>query len=365
MSESNNKSTKKEKKHLIYSIFNPSGNGKGLTPEEARKPRDFKNFFKFFGRNITTIMTLNFLFIFGNFPVFFALIAGAGYFDIVSYAPSSPLFGPVYGALGFTESSPVKSALFGAVCTQTKMSRVTTITVVLYCLTLLLLLTFGPIRTGITCIVRNIVRGEPIFFWSDFKDAIKNNLRQCIIVGAIDLLLSAAIVFDLLFFLANSQAVSFGLMLGASIVIAFVYFIMRFYIYPIMITFDLSIMKIFKNSFILALAGMKRNLPGILGVLVVVMLNWSVLLTYAPIGMLLPIVITFGTCIFIGIYTSYPKIKEVMIDPYYESDSPGARPRKRTATPGAKGNGGENIIADEKVSGSKENHEIEKNGENQ
>lgn len=111
-----------------------------------------------------------------------------------------------------------------------------------------------------------------------------------------------------------------------------------------MITFDLSIIKIFKNSFILALSAMKRNFVGFVGVMAIIIFNWSVLLTYAPFGTLLPIVITCGACIFIEIYTSYPKIKQVMIDPYYESDSPGARPRKRKVDTDAE-NASSNVVS--------------------
>ena len=35
---------------------------------------------------------------------------------------------------------------------------------------------------------------------------------------------------------------------------------------------------------------------------------------------MLPFVLTFATCAYIGVYAAYPKIKEIMIDPYYNEN---------------------------------------------
>ena len=331
MSDKNKNGLQKNNRHFLYNLFNPSGNGKGVTPEEAKMPRNFANFFKFLSRNITNILIVNIMLIFGNFPIFFAIIAGAGYFNIYSYAPSSPLFGPIFGATKFLETSPVKSILSSSFLTQISMSRNTPTTIVLYCLTALVLFTFGPVRSGATAIIRNMVRGEPVFLWDDFKNAFVSNLKQSIITGIIDILLSVAIVFDIMFFMFSGMSLA----LGVLIVLGVIYFIMRSYIYTIMITFDLSIFKIFKNSFILALAGMKRNLPAFLGAAVVVILNFYILLAFAPLGFIMMLVLSFALCMFIGIYGAYPKIKEVMIDPYYESDGPNAKPKKVKKTENA------------------------------
>lgn len=349
MSDNNKNGSKKTHKHFLYNLFNPSGNGKGVSPEEARMPRNFVNFFKFLSRNITNILMVNIMLIFGNFPIFFAIIAGAGYFNIYSYAPSSPLFGPIFGAAKFLEASPAKSVLLGTLLTQISMSRTTPATIVFYCLTALMLFTFGPVRSGATAVMRNMVRGEPVFLWDDFKKSLVSNLKQSIIIGIIDLLLLFALAFDIMFFIVSGMSLA----LGVLIVLAFIYIIMRSYIYTIMITFDLSIFKIFKNSFILALAGMKRNLPAFLGIAAVIVLNVYVVLTFAPLGFIMMLVLTFSLCIFIGIYGAYPKIKEVMIDPYYESDSPNAKPKrvKKSELSESKGENNEssdNIVNEEK-----------------
>ena len=40
---------------------------------------------------------------------------------------------------------------------------------------------------------------------------------------------------------------------------------------------------------------------------------------YMPIGIILPLIITVGLCMFMSVYAAWPKIKEIMIDPYEES----------------------------------------------
>ena len=86
--------------------------------------------------------------------------------------------------------------------------------------------------------------------------------------------------------------------------------------YIILITFDLSIKKILKNSFIFSIIGFKRNIVGFLGILGIVCTNYYIFLVFMPLGTLLPFMITLATCGFVSAYCAYPNIKKIMIDPY-------------------------------------------------
>jgi hypothetical protein len=92
-----------------------------------------------------------------------------------------------------------------------------------------------------------------------------------------------------------------------------------------MITFDLSIFKILKNALIFSLLGFKRNIVAFLAGLAVWVIDYVILMTFLPIGMVLPVIFLVSLTMFMGIYAAYPKIKEIMIDPYYVSDDVGAR----------------------------------------
>lgn len=61
----------KKKKHLLYSLFNPAYDGKGVpkTNFDPDAPRNLSLFFKMFWRNISNLFTLNMYMVLGNFPV--------------------------------------------------------------------------------------------------------------------------------------------------------------------------------------------------------------------------------------------------------------------------------------------------------
>ena len=316
---------KKKKKFTLYRLFNPEGNGKGLTKEEAAQPRTFINFFKFFWRNIGVLFTVNIYLVLGNFPILITMLGLTGNFNGNSTAASSLLFGPLYGTMHFAASGPVTGALYGVHGVQSALSVPSVTTIVLYCLGILVIFTYGVVNVGTAYILRNLVKGEPVFIWDDFWYAIKRNWKQGLILGIIDALLTAMIAFDLVFFFANIGTILSNLLFGVMVLIAVTFITMRFYMYTIMVTFDLSLYKILKNSFIFSILGLKRNAVALLGIAAAVVLNWGLSIAFMPLGIILPFVITFAAIEFMGIYAAYPKIKEIMIDPYYESDRPDAK----------------------------------------
>ena len=109
-----------------------------------------------------------------------------------------------------------------------------------------------------------------------------------------------------------------------NILLAFTYSIMRYYIYLMMVTFDLKIWKLFKNAFIFSILNFKRNILAFSGIALVILLNVYLFLILLPLGLMLPFFLTFSLCAFMGAYAAYPKIKEIMIDPYYKDEKPAA-----------------------------------------
>jgi len=95
---------------------------------------------------------------------------------------------------------------------------------------------------------------------------------------------------------------------------------MRFYVYILMVTFDLSIYKLMKNALIFAILGFKRNILAFIGILLSLVVTYSLCLIFLPLGIILPFIILFGSGAFMAAYAAYPKIKQVMIDPYYPEE---------------------------------------------
>jgi uncharacterized membrane protein YesL len=262
------------------------------------------------------------LLVFSNFPILFALFAVSGNLNTTSYSPVSSLFGPFYGAMKISgETSPLTNALNGVLGIQVEISVPTVATYIFYGIGFLTLFTFGLSMIGSTYIVRNIVKGEPIFFMQDYFYAIKRNWKQALIYGIIDIALLFLIFYDIIFFAANASSYLTSLMFYLAVAIGIIYFVMRYYIYTIMLTFKLSIYKILKNAFIFSLVGFKRNFVGTLGIAVLVFFSYGLLMVFPPLGALLPFIITIAIGQFIAIYTSWPKIYSIMIEPYEEEDN--------------------------------------------
>ena len=310
-----------EKRKKRFSLFRYSLDGKGV-PKDVDEPRNFKFFFKLLWRNLNRLMSVNMVLVLSNFPLFFVLFAVSGNLDTTSYAPVSSVFGPMYGAMKISgDTSPLASAINGVHGLQVEISVPSTATYIFYGIGLLALLTFGLSMVGSTYIVRNIVKGDPVFFMQDYFYAIKKNLKQGLIFGIIDVGLLFLIFYDIIFFAANASTYVTSLMFYFAVAIGIIYFVMRYYIYVMMITFDLNLYKLLKNALIFSIVGFKRNFLGTLGIIALVLFSYGLLMAFPPIGALLPFILTVAVGQFIGIYTSWPKIYSVMIEPYEEEDS--------------------------------------------
>ena len=95
------------------------------------------------------------------------------------------------------------------------------------------------------------------------------------------------------------------------------YFFIRMYMYLMTVTFDMSIFKIIKNSIFFAVLGVKRNIMALMGTVLLLIINFFALRAFFPLGVILPFAIDFGLVQLITVYAAFPKIKEIMIDPYY------------------------------------------------
>ena len=115
----------------------------------------------------------------------------------------------------------------------------------------------GPVTCGFTYVLRNYAREEHAWIFSDFWQHTLSNLKQSIVVFLIDVVAFISIIFAYNFYGLQTNAlyyvryIIFGL--------AFIYTLAHFYIYPLMITFKLSVKNIFRNSFLLAIAKLPLN----------------------------------------------------------------------------------------------------------
>ncbi len=186
------------------------------------------------------------------------------------------------------------------------------------------LVTVGLSNAGLTYITRNFAREKHAFIAGDFFDTIKKNWKQALPTGIINLVVTAILIFDLVFLYFNqagNQILDY-IFLAITLTIALVFTFMKYYIYMIMITFKLNLKQIYKNSAILAFAGMKRNLLIflVLGLFYV----GAILLLLVNLFVAIPVILLCYVLFFPSFrsyliqYNVFPVIKKLMIDPYYK-----------------------------------------------
>ena len=308
------------KKPILSIDYNKPGKG---VKKGSSKLFTFANFFPLLKRKFWEIIKVNFLWIIINFPLLIGLFALSGKFDTSYQSPSDPLYLLLSGAETYSGLNPALAALIGTAGVQAARTSYGLITKILFGAAALTVFTFGPANTGMAYMMRGYTKEEHVDMPGDFFDAIKKNFWQSVFLGFIDVLILVILFYDLTFFIMQSSDFFFSVAFYICLILALIYLMARFYLYPLLVTFKLPNRKILKNAFIFSMVGIKRNLVGLLGAGFVVILNVFMLFTsYTfPIACLLPFLITFALTGFISTYAAWPNIKKIMIDPYY-GDTP-------------------------------------------
>lgn len=198
----------------------------------------------------------------------------------------------------------------------------------MYWLCCLPVVTVGLGDVGLTYITRNFSRQKPVLQKEDFFATIKKNWKQALPVGLINLLVTALLIFGLFFYFQawNSHFVyKVGFVVIGCMFIVFSF--LKYYINFLMVTFDLSIKQLYRNSLLLSSVGLKENLiiSGwlllIYGVLIGLPLVWMVIFENAVLALiciLLYILFVPALQSLIIQFCVFPVVKKHMIDPYYE-----------------------------------------------
>ena len=305
-----------------FRLFDMNRDGKGVYEEEDRTP-NLKFFFKLYFRKFSKIIQLNLLMLFQVMPIVAIILM----FFMGNKTPTATnvAFAPLYG-IDSIASSLGASPSVDIISTQMSIPALTPLSnIIIIVIALFLIITLGWQNVGAAYVSRGLYRGEPVFVFSDFFYGIKRNFKQGLIMGLIDAIVMIVLGVDLVFFFSRGGSFALDFMYFVIFAIVIIYIVMRFYIYLMLITFDLSIFKILKNALIFTVLGIKRNLLAILGIALITAINVALILVTLPSGfslfIVLPFVYLFATVLFITTYSSYPVIDKYMIAPYTENDS--------------------------------------------
>ena len=304
-------------KFKLPNIFDMNRDGKGVKPGEDTTP-NLKYFFKLLFRKFSNLISLNLMML----PMVLPIAAAVYIFFNGPQMPtlSNPAFSVLMGAqLTGGANASLMSKLMLSLPQINFITYNSYASWLPYVLLIVLGITWGWQNTGITYILRSLVRGDGVFMVSDYFYAIKKNFKQSLLFGFIDAGIIAILIVDFTYTWSSRSNYWSYLMFFAVTALILIYLFMRMYLYLMMITFNISIYKMLKNALIFTALGIKRNLMAALGILICIAL-WAALafigLQY-NLGFLIfiPALIMFSLIAFIAAYCAYPIIKKHMIDP--------------------------------------------------
>lgn len=311
----------KKNKNKRLQLFDIARDGKGIGKKNVLKESGLQRFFITYKDNMGKLLSVNILFVLGNFPLFFLIAYLSGLTRAEAFLPSGDLFQNLGGIFMIEPPSPSQMALYALEGLQNQILVNTTLSYVFLGISALFLFTFGIVNVGTAYILRNLAKGEPVFVWSDFIYAIKRNWKQALPFGMIDGLINALLIFNIYTTMSSANFAT-SMMFWSNVILIILYFFMRCYIYVQMVTFKLTVFKILKNSLIFALLGLKRNIMALLGAIVLIFFEIAFVFGIGGIllslGVALPLMLMFSSMAYMKVYASYFKIKEIMIDPYYK-----------------------------------------------
>ena len=274
----------------FFGLFDYTKEGPGVPKDAPPKPRIII-FFEVLGRKFWKIVRVNLMYLLFNIPaILFMFFFSAYYLQLFTL-----------NKLIIIEDSELFGYLFGGVIPQM---------IVFVCFPMI---SVGPAQAGMTYILRNFSREEHAFLWSDFIEHAKKNFKQSMIVGAINLIVTIFVLLDLFILVPLQMNSMLKTVVSTVTVIAYtIFMMMNMYIYPMMVTFNLTIRQLYKNAFLFAYMKLIPNFLILLVCLAVIILPFRLSL---PVGYILFIFITMSLVSYITNFYVYPKLDKYMIQP--------------------------------------------------
>ncbi len=184
----------------------------------------------------------------------------------------------------------------------------------------------GPFRSGLTFVTRAFVRREPVFLWHDYITKTRSNLSLSIKVMLINGFLGVWDMILFAFYMACSAKDSniagampnWLLFVSAAIAIftTAMLLMMSMYIYPMIVTFKLTLKQLYKNAVIFALIKWLPNLGIILLTAAMVVLPLLLINGYFAfiVSLILYAVLGLSFNAYLQTFYVYPVLKKYMID---------------------------------------------------
>lgn len=178
----------------------------------------------------------------------------------------------------------------------------------------------GPSMAGMTKVLRNFSQERHAYVWHDYVTALKRNFKQSVAVGVFDSFMivcvaCGAYVYPQLISTMNNDMIYIPFVLMFTVALSVL--MMNFYAFLMIVSTDLPLRAIIKNSFALTCIALKKNIITLLlSALVVVVFGFMCYVNFYCLFLLPFMPMSFLWLIVC--FNSYPVIQKLVINPYYE-----------------------------------------------
>lgn len=176
------------------------------------------------------------------------------------------------------------------------------------------IVTIGPATAGLTYVLRNYSQDKPVDMFPDFFGKCKEYFGKGIAVFFLDVLIIAVGCFSAYMWSDDSVTIPSFLRTLALFFVFFLLYIFicaNFYVYPMMVSFDLPLKKVIKNSIIL---GMYKIGPNLIMLVLNALIVIGCVFTW-PASLSVIILLPFSTCNFLNNFIVYPVLVKTVALP--------------------------------------------------
>lgn len=119
----------------------------------------------------------------------------------------------------------------------------------------------GPCKCGLKYVTRNYARDEHASGWSDFWGAVKDNWKQGMLLGLLNGLVLLATIAGVQFYsIPSTHAYLNAFLMWGLIVVACIWFMMNLFLWPLIITYSLTLRESLKNALYFTLGRLPQTL---------------------------------------------------------------------------------------------------------
>lgn len=163
----------------------------------------------------------------------------------------------------------------------------------------------GPVAAGTTYVYRNIIKGQPVFIWNDMWANIKKFFVKGIIITAIDVAVLFLVSIALQVYPQIIDGFLESVVIWIIVIFMALFLMMHFYIYQLLIEYDLKIFKLYRYSFVFSLL---RLFPNLLILIVCVAITLVPFAIHILVGNGLLVFLSIAVCGTIINYFTWPAI---------------------------------------------------------